>query len=68
MTGRRTLERVSRPLSSLARAGVQLIEAEVTAVDPTAGRLSSSAGEIEYDQLVLAPGVRRYSLGVADRP
>jgi sulfide:quinone oxidoreductase len=56
MTGQRTPERVSRSLSSLARAGVQLIEAEVTAVDPTAGRLSSSAGEIEYDQLVLAPG------------
>ena len=56
MTGQRTPERVSRSLSSLARAGVQLIEAEVTAVDPTAGRLSSTVGEIEYDQLVLAPG------------
>ena len=56
MTGQRTPERVSRPLSTLARAGVQLIEAEVTAVDPAAGRVSSTAGEIAYDQLVLAPG------------
>ncbi len=56
MTGQRTPERVSRSLSSLARAGVQLIEAEVTAVDPTAGTVSSTAGEIAYDQLVLAPG------------
>ncbi|HUY59585.1 MAG TPA: FAD/NAD(P)-binding oxidoreductase [Solirubrobacteraceae bacterium] len=56
MTGRRAPERVSRSLSPLGRAGVQLIEAEVTAVDPGAGRVSSTAGEIEYDQLVLAPG------------
>ncbi len=56
MTGQRAPERVSRSLSSLARAGVQLIEAEVTTVDPAAGCLSSTAGQIEYDQLVLAPG------------
>ncbi|HUY58559.1 MAG TPA: FAD/NAD(P)-binding oxidoreductase [Solirubrobacteraceae bacterium] len=56
MTGRRAPERVSRSLSPLAGAGVQLIEAEVTAVDPGAGRVSSTAGEIEYDELVLAPG------------
>jgi sulfide:quinone oxidoreductase len=56
MTGQRAPERVSRSLSSLARAGVQLIEAEVTAVDPATGCVSSTAGQIEYDQLVLAPG------------
>jgi len=56
MTGRRAPERVSRALSPQGRAGVQLIEAEVTAVDPGAGRVSSTAGEIEYDELVLAPG------------
>jgi sulfide:quinone oxidoreductase len=56
MTGQRTPERVSRSLSSLARAGVRLIEAEVTALQPAVGTLSSTAGEIAYDRLVLAPG------------
>jgi sulfide:quinone oxidoreductase len=56
MTGQRAPERVSRPLSPLVRSGVQLLEAEVTAVDLAAGRVSSTAGDLEYDQLVLAPG------------
>lgn len=56
MTGQRTPERISRSLSPLARAGVDLVEAEVIGVDPAAGRVSSTAGELEYDQLVLAPG------------
>lgn len=56
MTGQRTPERISRSLSPLARVGVDLLEAEVIGVDPAAGRVSSTAGELEYDQLVLAPG------------
>lgn len=56
MTGQRAPERVSRSLSPLARAGVQLLQAEVTGVDSAAGIVSSTAGALEYDQLVLAPG------------
>lgn len=56
MTGEREPERISRSLSPLAAAGVELVEADVGGVDPGAGRLSTTAGDIEYDQLVLAPG------------
>ena len=56
MTGERAPEQVSRSLAPLARAGVQLLQAEVTGVDPAAGTLASTAGALEYDQLVLAPG------------
>lgn len=56
MTGERTPERVSRPLAALARAGVRLSEAEVLGVDLGAGRLSTTGGEVAFDELVLAPG------------
>jgi sulfide:quinone oxidoreductase len=56
MTGGRRPEQVSRPLLALGRRGVQLTEAEVGAVDLAAGRLSSGAGEIPFDELVLTPG------------
>jgi sulfide:quinone oxidoreductase len=58
ITGAREPERISRPLRPLARAGVQLREAEVTGVDLDAGALATSAGEVEFDELVLAPGAR----------
>ena len=56
MTGERAPEQVSRSLAPLARAGVQLLHGEVTAVDPAAGTVSSTVGAVDYDQLVLAPG------------
>lgn len=56
LTGERRPEQVSRPLQALSRRGVQLTEAEVDGVDLQAGRLSTSAGEVPFDELVLAPG------------
>jgi sulfide:quinone oxidoreductase len=56
MAGSRRPEQVSRPLQALSRHGVQLTEAAVGAIDLAAGSLSSSAGEIPFDELVLAPG------------
>lgn len=54
--GSRTPAQVSRPLSSLGRAGVRLVEAEVTRIDPEVATLSTTGGEIAFDELVLAPG------------
>ena len=56
LTGQRRPDQVARPLQALRRRGVQLTEAEVGAVDLGTGSLSSSAGEIPFDELVLAPG------------
>lgn len=56
MTGSRRSEQVSRPLQALSRRGVSLTEAAVDGIDLAAGSLSSSAGEIPFDELVLAPG------------
>jgi sulfide:quinone oxidoreductase len=49
-------EAVSRPLARLARRGVRFTEAEVTGMDPDRDSISTSSGEVPYDQLVLAPG------------
>lgn len=56
MAGQRTPERVSRSLAALGRRGITLTEAEVSGLDLATGRLSTSAGEIPFDELVLAPG------------
>lgn len=58
LTGARTPARISRSLGSLARAGVELTEARVTELDVQGGRLTTSAGDVPFDQLVLAPGAR----------
>ncbi len=54
--GRRRPERISRPLAGLARLGVEVRQAEVEGLDAAAGALATSAGELRFDRLVLAPG------------
>lgn len=56
MTGERRPEAVSRSLSGLRRLGVELTEAEVTAIDVERGAVTTSSGDVPYDELVLAPG------------
>lgn len=56
ITGRRSPQQVSRSLAPLGRRGVELTEADVTQVDLAAGKLATSAGEVGFDELVLAPG------------
>lgn len=56
MTGDRKPDAVSRPLAGLRRRGVELSEAEVTAIDAGGSVLATSAGPVPYDELVLAPG------------
>lgn len=56
LTGERRPEQVSRSLAPLRGRGITLTQAEVEGVDLSSGRLSTSAGEIAFDELVLAPG------------
>ena len=56
MVGRRRREQIERPLRSLLVRGVELIEAEVRAVDSQARRVETTAGVLAADALVVALG------------
>jgi sulfide dehydrogenase [flavocytochrome c] flavoprotein chain len=71
LTGGRSLASLNQPLTALAsRHGVQLRRASVQAIDPVARWVSlSDGGRLDYDRLVLAPGVEfpaAYGLSTAD--
>ena len=56
MVGRRRRDQIERPLRSLLAGGVELLEAEVRAIDPGARQVETSAGVISADALVVALG------------
>lgn len=56
MVGRRRRDRIERPLRELLAPGVELVEAEVHAVDPVTRRVETSAGGLAGDALVVALG------------
>ena len=57
MTGKREPEDVRRELSILThRYGTEVVEAEVTAIDPRARRVETSSGGYDYDYLVVSLG------------
>ena len=56
MVGRRRREQIERPLRSLLARGVELIEADVRAVDPQARQVETAAGVLSADALVVALG------------
>jgi len=56
MVGRRRREQIERPVRSLLTRGVELLEAEVRAIDPLARRVETSAGVVSADALVVALG------------
>ena len=56
MTGGRQSENVVRPLHTLVRPGVRVINAEVTGIDVAAQRIATSTQTLGYDYLVLALG------------
>ena len=56
MTGEREPDQVRTPLAKLLLKGVELIHAEVTAIDPAARKVTTSGAEIAFDQLVIALG------------
>lgn len=56
ITGSRQPERVSRSLAGLERVGIKLIHTDVEGIDLDRDVLATSACEVAFDELVLAPG------------
>ncbi len=56
MNGTRRREQVTVDLHRLTRRGVELVQAEVGAIDVGARRVETSTGSIPYDRLVVALG------------
>jgi NADPH-dependent 2,4-dienoyl-CoA reductase/sulfur reductase-like enzyme len=52
------LAAITREYGALARMGLQVIHAEVMAVDPGKKRVVSTRGILDYDVLIIATGVR----------
>ncbi|HEV8337943.1 MAG TPA: FAD/NAD(P)-binding oxidoreductase [Candidatus Polarisedimenticolia bacterium] len=55
-TGRARREELARPREALLPAGVDLVEAAVTRVDPASGEVETSAGRLRGDYVVIALG------------
>ncbi len=56
MFGHRSEEAVSSRYTELALERVRFVKAEITAIDPDARRVETSAGAFDYDYLVVALG------------
>lgn len=56
MTGDRTPEKISTPLKSLVRDGIEVIHAEVTKIDVLQKSVTALNQELKYDYLVVALG------------
>ncbi len=56
MTGDRTPERISQPLRSLVRNGVEIVHAEITRIDSANNFIAAGDQKLNYDYLVVALG------------
>ena len=56
MTGARRPEQVTADLRRVRRRGIELVEAPVEAIDTAGKTVTTSAGVLEYDRLVVALG------------
>ncbi len=56
MVGWRRPQQVTKPLQRMLRPGVELLLAEVLAIEPESQRVKTSAGDQAYDYLVIALG------------
>lgn len=54
--GRKTVDEVQSPFSSIAHPGVRFLRATITAIDPGGRRVMTSGGVLEGDFLVVALG------------
>jgi len=58
MLGWRAPEHIQADLSRLTRQGIEFIQADIQAIEPTARRVQTSVGEFTGDYLVVALGAR----------
>jgi len=56
LVGRRRPERISRLLRGLLAPGIEVLAAEVRAIDPAGRRVETSGGPLAFDALVVALG------------
>jgi sulfide:quinone oxidoreductase len=56
MTGDRRPDQIVRDLRTLVRPGVEVVQADVTGIDPAGGRAETTGQPISYDYLVIALG------------
>ncbi len=56
MFGRTTADAVLHPYADLVKPGVRFVRADITAIDPVAKRVDTTAGAFEADVLVVALG------------
>jgi sulfide:quinone oxidoreductase len=56
MFGRQTAAAIRHPYRTIAKPGVRLMQTTVLAIDPAAKRVTTEAGELEADVLVVALG------------
>ena len=56
MSGSRRASQISADIRGLRRRGIEVLEASVSGIDPQRQRVSTSAGELSYDRLVVALG------------
>jgi NADPH-dependent 2,4-dienoyl-CoA reductase/sulfur reductase-like enzyme len=57
IAGVRPIESLTMRYDGLARHGVRIIHEEASAIDPVARRVRVKEGSLEYDRLVVAPGI-----------
>lgn len=56
MTGLRTAEQISRPLSELSRKGVEIVTGDIQQIDPERRAIRLNGKEINGDYLIIALG------------
>ncbi|NKE70144.1 NAD(P)/FAD-dependent oxidoreductase [Candidatus Manganitrophus noduliformans] len=56
MVGQRKLEQIRRPLESLARKGIEVVQADVTRIDPTGRTVVADDRAFSYDDLIISLG------------
>jgi NADPH-dependent 2,4-dienoyl-CoA reductase/sulfur reductase-like enzyme len=57
LSGVRTLESLTMSYDGLRRHGVKILHERASAVDPAARRVRVGEGYLEYDRLILSPGI-----------
>jgi NADPH-dependent 2,4-dienoyl-CoA reductase/sulfur reductase-like enzyme len=57
LSGVRTLASLTLPYDGLRRHGVTIRHEAATAIEPDTGRVRVGAGYLEYDRLIVAPGI-----------
>jgi len=57
LSGVRTMESLTRDYQGLRRHGVKLMHREATAIEPDTKRVRIGEGYLQYDRLIVAPGI-----------